>query len=68
MIADAPVRRIQQVLNVIGTLGILVLAQRRGLIAEIKTPIQLLRDGGQRLSSGAVAAALAAAGNSDDHE
>jgi hypothetical protein len=57
-----------QGLDVIGTLGILVLAQRRGLIAEIKTPIQLLRDGGQRLSDGAVAAALAAAGESNDDE
>jgi uncharacterized protein len=47
---------------VIGTLGVLVKAKRRGLVAEVGPLISQLRASGQRLSHGAVAQALAAAG------
>lgn len=49
-------------LAVIGTLGVLVLAKRGGLILEVRAAISALRNGGQRLSQEAVAAALVAAG------
>ena len=49
-------------LQVIGTLGVLVRARRRGSVPALKPLIERLRAGGQRLSNEAVAAALAAAG------
>lgn len=52
-------------LLVVGTLGVLVLAKRGGLIPEIRPAISSLQSSGQRLSRVAVSAALAAAGESD---
>ena len=49
-------------LPVIGTLGMLVRARKRGLVPALEPLIQQLRAGGQRLSNEAIAAALAAAG------
>jgi predicted nucleic acid-binding protein len=52
-------------LVVIGTLGVLVQAKRKGLVPDIRALVGRLRDSGQRLSRTAVAAALAAAGETD---
>lgn len=49
-------------LVVIGTLGVLVRAKRKGLVPAIGPLIERLRAGGQRLSQAAVADALKAAG------
>lgn len=49
-------------LAVIGTLGVLVRAKRKGELAAIRPLIDRLRASGQRLSHSAVAQALAAAG------
>lgn len=49
-------------LKVIGTLGILVLAKRAGMIPQIHPLIELLRDGGHHLGEAAIQGALAAAG------
>jgi uncharacterized protein len=51
-------------LPVIGTLGVLVLARRTGLVPALGPLIDRLRASGQRLSLAAVAEALAAAGES----
>jgi uncharacterized protein len=51
---------------VIGTLGVLVRAKRRGLVLTVAPLIERLRASGQRLSHGAVAEALAAAGEALD--
>lgn len=48
-------------LAVIGTLGVLVLAKRAGLVNAVRPLVEALRDSGQRLSNAAVAQALAAA-------
>ena len=48
-------------LNVIGTLGVLVLAKRAALVSAIIPLIEQLRTSGQRLSHAAVAQALTAA-------
>lgn len=47
-------------LAVIGTLGVLVLAKRAGLVDAIRPLVDALRASGQRLSNAAVAQALAA--------
>lgn len=52
---------VQMGLDVIGTLGVLVLAKRSGQLLAIKPLVQRLRASGQRLSHAAVAQALAAA-------
>lgn len=64
LVDDLAARRHAQAvqLAVIGTLGILVLAKRRGLLSVVRPCIDQLRAGGQRLSHTAVAEALAAAG------
>jgi uncharacterized protein len=49
-------------LQVIGTLGVLVLAKRGGHLAAVGPLVAQLRASGQRLSHAAVAQALAAAG------
>lgn len=49
-------------LTVIGTLGVLVRAKRRGLVPQLRPLIEHLRSTGQRLSHSAVAEALTAAG------
>jgi uncharacterized protein len=49
-------------LKVIGTLGVLVLAKRNGLLEEISPLIRHMRDGGYYLGEAAVRAALDAAG------
>jgi predicted nucleic acid-binding protein len=49
-------------LVVVGTLGVLVQAKRKGLVTEIRPLIDRLRASGQRLSHAAVADALGAAG------
>lgn len=49
-------------LKVLGTLGILVLAKRRGLLKEIRPLVHQMRDGGHYLSEAAIRAALDAAG------
>ena len=49
-------------LQVLGTLGVLVLSKRRGLIPEVKAIAQAMRDGGHHISHAALEAALLAAG------
>lgn len=49
-------------LKVIGTLGVLVLAKRRGLLPEIRPSIEQMRDDGHYLGEVAIRAALDAAG------
>jgi len=49
-------------LKVLGTLGILVLAKRRGLLKEIRPLVFQMREGGHYLSEAAIGAALDAAG------
>lgn len=49
-------------LRVIGTLGVLILAKRRGLLQEIRPLVQQMRDGGHFLGDAAVRAALDTAG------
>lgn len=49
-------------LKVIGTLGILILAKRRGLLPAVHPLIDQMRDGGHYLGDTAVRAALNAAG------
>ena len=56
----------QMGLEVIGTLGVLVLAKRLGLLPAVQPLVQRLRAGGQRLSHTAVLQALAAAGEAPD--
>lgn len=51
-----------QGLTVIGTLGVLAVARRRGLIDHLAPLIERLRASGQRLSHAAIADALAMAG------
>ena len=48
-------------LDIIGTLGVLVLAKRAGHLPAISPLVEKLRAGGQRLSHAAVSQALAAA-------
>lgn len=61
---DQAARRHAHAVNlaVIGTLGVLVLAKRKGLVPAIEPLIERLRAGGQRLSQAAVADAVQAAG------
>jgi predicted nucleic acid-binding protein len=49
-------------LTVIGTLGVLVRAKRKGLVSEVRPLIEHLRAGGHHLGGAAIDAALAAAG------
>lgn len=49
-------------LKVIGTLGILILAKRRGHIAHVAPLVERLRSGGHYLSTAAVLTALQVAG------
>lgn len=49
-------------LTVIGTLGVLVRAKRKGLVPAVRPLVEQLRASGQRLSHSAVAEALTAAG------
>lgn len=53
-------------LDVIGTLGVLVLAKRAGHLPAIRPLVERLRAGGQRLSQAAVSQALAAANEAAD--
>lgn len=53
-------------LKVIGTLGLLVLAKRRGLVERVAPLIGQLQAGGHYLGANAVSAALSAAGEADD--
>lgn len=68
LVDDLAARRHAQALQlvVIGTLGVLVRAKRRGLLTQVAPLIERLRAGGQRLSQTAVAEALGAAGESAD--
>ncbi|MEH2012139.1 DUF3368 domain-containing protein [Nostoc sp.] len=52
IIDDAAARRVAKTLNIpfMGTLGMLVLAKKRGLISEISQPIQAIQDAGLWLS------------------
>ncbi|MBO3457993.1 DUF3368 domain-containing protein [Aetokthonos hydrillicola Thurmond2011] len=52
IIDDAAARRVAKTLNIpfMGTLGMLVLAKKRGLIPEISEPIQAIQDAGLWLS------------------
>jgi len=52
-------------IRVMGTLGVLVLARQQGLVGPLAPCIAALRASGQRLSHGAVAQALAAAGEAE---
>ena len=52
-------------LKVIGTLGLLVLARRRGLVERVAPLIKQLQAGGHYLGATAVGAALRAAGEAD---
>ncbi len=63
---DRAARRLAQQMGlaVIGTLGVLALAKRGGLLIAIAPLIERLRASGQRLGHAAVADALAAAGES----
>lgn len=49
-------------LDVLGTLGVLVLAKRKGLIVEVKPVVQAMRQGGHFISQSALQAVLQAAG------
>lgn len=49
-------------LSVLGTLGVLVLAKRRGLLNEVKPIVQAMRDQGHHISLAALDAVLHAAG------
>ena len=49
-------------LDVLGTLGVLVLAKRKGLVAEVKPVVQAMRQGGHFISLPALQATLQAAG------
>lgn len=53
LLDDLPARRLAQRLNipVIGTLGILLAAKRKGLIPSIRGPIDTLRGGGFRVAN-----------------
>ncbi len=51
-------------LIVVGTLGVLVRAKRKGLVPQVRASIEQLRKSGHWLSDEAVAAALKAAGES----
>lgn len=64
LVDDRAARRHAEVLglNVLGTLGVLVLAKRRGLIAEVKPVVQAMRQGGHFISQSALQAVLQAAG------
>ena len=53
-------------LVVLGTLGILVRAKRKGLVSDVRPLIDRLRAGGHRLGPTAVADALSAAGEPPD--
>jgi uncharacterized protein len=53
-------------IDIIGTLGVLVLAKRAGHLDAVKPLVDLLRAGGQRLSHAAVSQALAAADEATD--
>lgn len=64
LLADDPAARqcaLELGLDVIGTLGVLVLAKRAGHLPAIRPLVERLRAGGQRLSHAAVSQALAAA-------
>ncbi|RUR85749.1 DUF3368 domain-containing protein [Chlorogloeopsis fritschii PCC 9212] len=52
IIDDAAARRVAKTLNIpfMGTLGMLVLAKKQGLISEISQPIQAIQDAGLWLS------------------
>ena len=64
LVDDRAARRHAEVLglSVLGTLGVLVLAKRRGLIAEVKPVVQAMRQGGHFISPSALQAVLQAAG------
>ncbi len=49
-------------LNVLGTLGVLVLAKRRGHIVQVMPVVQAMREDGRFISQAAYHAALQAAG------
>jgi uncharacterized protein len=53
-------------LTILGTLGLLVLAKRRGLIPLAKPLMRAVRDGGHHISRDAMAAALRAANESPE--
>lgn len=48
-------------LSVLGTLGVLVLAKRRGLLAEVRPLVEAMREGGHFISATALDAVLRAA-------
>lgn len=52
MVDDAAARRCAQSLNItsIGTVGLIIFAKRRGLIAEVMPCVERLRDAGLWLS------------------
>lgn len=52
-------------LQVIGTLGVLVLAKRRGLVPAVRPVVHAMRAGGHYLSESALRAVLQAAGELD---
>jgi len=53
-------------IQVVGTLGVLILAKRAGHLDAIRPLVERLRAGGQRLSHAAVSQALGAAGEAAD--
>lgn len=63
LVDDRAARRHAEALgiDVLGTLGVLVLAKRRGLIAEVKPVVQAMRQGGHFISQSALQAVLLAA-------
>lgn len=60
---DRAARRHAETLGVpvLGTLGLLVLAKRKGLISLVKPLILAISDGGHHISQAAIGAALSAA-------
>lgn len=64
LVDDRAARRHAEALGlaVLGTLGVLVLAKRRGLLAEVKPIVHAMRDQGHHISQAALDAVLQAAG------
>ncbi len=64
LVDDRAARRHAELLglSVMGTLGVLVLAKRKGLVAEVKPLVEALRQGGHFVSQSALHAVLRVAG------
>lgn len=68
LVDDRAARRRAEALGVpvLGTLGLLVLAKRKGLVLEVKPLILAIRDGGHHISQAAMSAALILANESPE--